>query len=102
MALTLLLIVAQPAAAQISIKGPKGDMRPGPVCAWFARQAGHKVIGYYNKVWQVRDRIMAGVKLESGRRVNCIMDLGLDRFTLVHLTDPFVPGSEAFEIVPIE
>ncbi len=38
-------IAAHVANAGVPITGPKGDTRPGPVCAWFAQKAGHDVYG---------------------------------------------------------
>jgi endonuclease YncB( thermonuclease family) len=81
--------------------GPEGDTRPGPVCVWFAQKAGHDVAGYYEKVGAIGTRFMVGVQLNDGLRVNCVMELGLQRFTLIQLTEPFNAGSEIYGIVPI-
>ncbi len=98
MAAALILGLVYPATAQVPpgvpITGPKGDTRPGPVCAWFAQKAGHDVYGYYERVVRVAPRILVGVKLQDGRRVNCVMLLGIDEFKLIQLTQPFTPGSE--------
>ncbi len=101
----LILGFTWPATAQVApgvpTKGPQGDTRPGPVCVWFAQKAGHDVNGYYEIVWQLEARVMAGVKLKDGQRVNCVMELGIQEFTLIQLTEPFNAGSEIYAIVPV-
>ena len=71
--------------------GPDNDTRPGYVCAWFAKRAGHQVVGYYEEVMKIKDRVLVGVQIQGGQRVNCVMRLEKSRFSLIQLTQPFMP-----------